>query len=146
MRYYYPILALLAALAWPATGYSLDHDAEARAAFAMALACESVARKPTPEPDVTPTVKTCHCSTNCVCGCNEGLPCDCAGQQSPVKQAVPTSYATLAECPAGGTYRQSGGRYYPVSPTMTYVQPQQYALPTQRYSFASGGGSCGPGG
>lgn len=26
-----------------------------------------------------PSVKTCHCSERCVCGCNAGEPCACAG-------------------------------------------------------------------
>lgn len=48
-----------------------------------------------PEPvKTTPVPKTCHCSQNCVCGCNDGKPCTCAppriiGSTGPVYQPAP---------------------------------------------------------
>lgn len=82
MRGWYSIVAILAALACPAACPALDYDSDAQAAYALALACQSVA---VPSMPVTPTAKTCLCSGNCVCGCNDGQACDCrvSGTQQP---------------------------------------------------------------
>jgi hypothetical protein len=57
----------LLALAGPAT--ARDYRAEARAALALSLALQAS--------PVTPKAEPCHCSSECTCGCQAGLPCRC---------------------------------------------------------------------
>jgi hypothetical protein len=65
---YLPVCLLLA-LAGTAT--ARDYRAEARAAIALSLALQA-----TPGP-ATPVATPCHCSSECTCGCRDGLPCRC---------------------------------------------------------------------
>lgn len=55
-------------------------DARARAALALANAgaipCHSA--KMAVKPDAQAVTRACPCSTECVCGCNQGGPCDCS--------------------------------------------------------------------
>lgn len=49
--------------------------------------------EPTPEP-VKPA-KTCHCSPLCVCGCNDGKPCQCSKPPVPLSKDTHTSGGLL---------------------------------------------------
>lgn len=145
------IAALFVVILASHTTQARDYTYEARAAAAAALALQGLvsADDVTPEP----AVKTCLCSDNCVCGCNDGGVCDCAGQRSrptaPAKTSTVRQWYDLGEKLPPGEYRLVGGRYFRVGEppaTISYVQPQQYAIPTQRFSGITYGGSCGPGG
>lgn len=108
-----------------------------------------VAAQAPPCCDEEQQVKTCLCSDQCVCGCNEGQPCDCARPTTPAKNTTTRQWYDLGEKLPPGEYRLVGGRYFRMGEppaTISYVQPQQYAIPTQRFSGITYGGSCGPGG
>ena len=115
--------------------------------------------------DDTAVSKTCLCSDQCVCGCNKSGDCDCTVSQpyfssstKGVKQAPKTEAEGETKAP---TLRVSNTTYYEwpdgvyrsakpgTTEARSYVQPQQYAIPTQRVQYQQGSplwGSCGPGG
>lgn len=122
------------------------------ATTAMALPLQAlapqypVAAQAPPCCEEEPVVKTCLCSDDCVCGCNKGGVCDCGGPRPQAKTSTTRQWYSLAEKLPPGEYRQIGGRYYRVGDppaTPIHVQPQQYAIPTQRFSYGMSGCSSG---
>jgi hypothetical protein len=113
---YLPVCLLLA-LAGPAT--ARDYAMEARAAIALSLALQA---RP-----VTPTAKTCLCSPDCSCSCQQGGVCRCG---------PPVVGAPIQVQPA------------PVA-VPYFSRPAYYApVPSFRQSFAPafrGSGACRPG-
>lgn len=76
----------------------------------------------------TPSVKTCPCSTECVCGCNSGQPCDC-------------KVTTTSSGKVGGMVCEGGVCRMVDTPQYSQSTPQ-----TVTYSYApASGGSCASG-
>lgn len=83
--------------------------------FAELPQCTLVVQSTVPAA-AAPKAKTCPCSPECTCGCNQGYPCEC------YKLSAPTYY-----------YRQP------------QYQPQMNFVPTFRGGFGGGirrGGGC----
>lgn len=59
-----------------------------------------------------PRVKTCYCSERCICGCNSGEPCECAGPRMGAA-STPQPIYRIGSLPQGftqpatPTYQQS---------------------------------------
>lgn len=80
----------------------------------------------------TPTVtKTCHCSPQCCCGCNEGHQCSCQdGAMRAREQVIPMPVSL------------PGSVSYPVLTPLTGTTLPVYSMP----SYYGGGTSYGGGG
>lgn len=59
----------------------------------------AVTQKPVTPPAVHTPVKTCSCSSECTCGCNEGKPCKCARPDAHTTQSVTTTERFLISEP-----------------------------------------------
>lgn len=77
-----------------------------RIAMVMSMLLASQPEPPVPAPS-TPVVKSCPCSSRCVCGCNEGHPCQCGNARviTSVPFTIPAfqrTSAPAAVCAGGG--------------------------------------------
>lgn len=96
------IVFLLALVVWGLSFTPVEAegraDARARAAFALALACQRLKESTPAKPE--PAKKTCDCSEQCTCGCNEGKPCSCQRVPGETVSPLPSAQRMMRFFPA----------------------------------------------